>query len=65
MYNKLAIRGDVTEIYTTWNFYKSMNMKLGYMHTNENYTGSGWHFGEPVEKDGEQKIAYISLKAEF
>jgi len=65
MYNKLAIRGDVTEVYTTWNFYTSMNMKIGYMYTNEDYTGSGWHFGEPVNKDGTQKVAYISLKAEF
>ena len=65
MYNKLAIRGDVLEVYSTWGFYKSMNFKLGYMHTNENYTGSGWHFGEPVSKDGMQDVVYLSLKAEF
>lgn len=65
MYNKLATRGDVLEVYGMWDFYKSMHIKLGYMHTNENYTGSGWHFGEPVTKDATQKIAYVSLKAKF
>ncbi len=65
VFNKLATRGNVTEIYSTWKFYKSMQLKLGYMHTNENYTGSGWHFGEPAAKDGKQDITYLSLKASF
>jgi len=65
MFNKLALRGDVTEIYSTWKFYKSMQFKLGYMHTNENYTGSGWHFAEPATKEGKQDVAYLSIKASF
>ncbi len=65
MFNKLATRGDVTELYTMWKFHKYMYLKLGYMHTNENYTGSGWHFGEPARKDATQQDSYISLKAEF
>ncbi len=65
MYNKLAIRGSVAEVYTTYKFHKSMYAKLGYMYTKEDYTGSGWHFGEPASKDGTQKISYLSIKAEF
>jgi len=65
MYNKLATRGDVLEVYGTYNFHKYIYAKLGYMYTNEEYTGSGWHFGEPAKKDGTQKISYLSIKAEF
>jgi len=65
MYNKLAIRGSVSEVYVTYRFHKDMYAKLGYMHTKEEYTGSGWHFGEPTSKDGTQKISYLSIKAEF
>jgi len=65
MYNKLAIRGNVTELYSTYKFHRNMYAKLGYMHTNEEYTGSGWHFGMPAKKDGTQKISCLSIKAEF
>ena len=65
IYNKLATRGDVAEIYGMWKFNKYIHIKLGYMYTNENYTGSGWHFGEPVSKDGEQHVTYLSIKAKF
>lgn len=65
VFNKLATRGDVTEVYSMWEFHKYMHLKLGYMQTNENYTGSGWHFGEPAKKDGTQKISYVSIKAKF
>ncbi len=65
MYNKLAIRGSVGELYTTYKFHKNMYAKLGFMYTKEDYTGSGWHFGEPASKDGTQKVSYLSIKAEF
>ncbi|WP_455756742.1 DUF3373 family protein [Sulfurimonas sp.] len=65
MYNKLATRGHVGEIYGMWKFHKNLQTKIGYMYTNENYTGSGWHFGEPVSKDGTQSVGYMTLKAKF
>lgn len=65
MYNKLATRGSVVETYAIYNFHKYIYAKLGYLYTKEEYTGSGWHFGEPVKKDGEQQISYLSIKAEF
>jgi len=65
MYNKLATRGHVGELYGIWKFHKVLSAKVGIMHTQEDYTGSGWHFGEPVKKDAEQKIAYLSFEAKF
>jgi hypothetical protein len=65
MYNKLAIRGSVAEAYGIYKFHRNMYAKLGYMQTKEDYTGSGWHFGEPAKKDGTQKISYLLVKAEF
>ena len=65
MYNKLATRGDVGEIYGIWKFYKKIDAKAGYLYSKENYTGSGWHFGEPANKDATQNIAYITINARF
>ncbi|MBN2781824.1 MAG: DUF3373 family protein [Campylobacterales bacterium] len=65
MFNKLATRGWVSETYAIWNYYKNLSAKIGYMYTKENYTGSGWHFGEPAKKDAIQQVGYINLKAKF
>ena len=65
MYNKLATRGHVGEIYGMWKFHKNLQTKIGYMYSKEEYTGSGWHFGEPAKKDGTQRVGYMSLKAKF
>ena len=65
MYNKLAIRGHATELYGMWRFHKNIYSKLGYISMHEEYTGSGWHFGEPAKKDATQTIVYLSLEAKF
>ncbi len=65
IYNKLATRGSVAEAYLTWKFYNNMSAKLGYIYTDENYTGSGWHFGEPASKDGTQNVSYINITAKY
>lgn len=65
MYNKLATRGDATEIYGMWKFHANLYAKLGFLQINEDYTGSGWHFGEPASKEGVQNISYLSLSAKF
>ncbi|WP_297441359.1 DUF3373 family protein [Sulfurimonas sp.] len=64
-FNKLAIRGTAFEVYGTWKFHKYLNTKLGYMRIDENYTGSGWHFGEPAKKDATQNILSLSIEARF
>ncbi len=65
MYNKLATRGHVNELYAGWKFHKSLYAKLGAIYIKENYTGSGWHFGEPVRKDAKQTISYLTIEAKF
>ena len=65
MYNKLALRGTAYEVYGMWQFHKYLNAKLGYLNMHEDYTGSGWHFGEPAKKDATQNIGYLSLEARF
>lgn len=65
MFNKLATRGSCYEVYTTWQFQKYLSAKLGYLNIHENYTGSGWHFGEPAKKDATQSITSLSLEARF
>ena len=65
MYNKLATRGHVGEGYVIWKFNRYMFAKTGYMYTYEKYTGSGWHFGHPISKDGIQQVGYLQLNASF
>jgi len=65
MFNKLATRGSVYEIYGVWKYHKYFNTKLSYLNIHENYTGSGWHFGEPANKDATQSILSLSLEARF
>jgi len=48
---KTNTRGDVYEAYLTHRFYERLIMKLGYIHYNYNYSGSGWHVGAPQDLD--------------
>ena len=65
MFNKLATRGTAYEVYATWNYHKYLNTKLSYLNIHEDYTGSGWHFGTPVQKNATQSIFSLSLEAKF
>lgn len=65
MYNKLATRGQVIEAYGIWKFHKNLSTKLGFMQSDEEYTGSGWHFGEPAKKDAIQSVGYLAIEAKF
>ncbi len=65
IYNKLATRGDVGEGYLLWKMHRYVSMKVGYMYTYEAYTGSGWHFGEPIDKGGHQQVGYVSFDTRF
>jgi len=48
---KTNTRGDVFETYLTHRFYERLIMKLGYIHYNYNFSGSGWHVGAPQDLD--------------
>ena len=65
MYNKLATRGQVVEFYGVWKFHKNLAAKLGFMQSEETYTGSGWHFGESAKKDATQRVTYLTFEAKF
>jgi len=65
MFNKLATRGSAYEFYLNWTYYKHLNTKLSYLGIHEDYTGSGWHFGEPASKDATQDIFSLTLEARF
>ena len=65
IYNKLATRGHAVELYTLWQFHKYLNLKLSFLTIKEEYTGSGWHFGEPAKKDARQDIGSVSFEARF
>jgi hypothetical protein len=65
MFNKLATRGSAYEAYGMWKYHKYLNAKLSYLYILEEYTGSGWHFGEPASKDATQNIISLSLEAKF
>ncbi|MFT7860726.1 MAG: DUF3373 family protein [Sulfurimonas sp.] len=65
IFNKLALRGHALELYGLWDLNKYLNAKVGYLYMKENYTGSGWHFGEPATKDAKQNIYYLNLEARF
>ncbi len=65
MYNKLATRGHVGEFYAMWRFNKNLYSKIGFTHSQEDYTGSGWHFGEPAKKDASQRVSYLTVEAKF
>ncbi len=65
IYNKLATRGHALEIYSLWQFHKYLNAKLSFLTIKEDYTGSGWHFGEPAKKDATQNIGTLSFEAKF
>jgi hypothetical protein len=65
IYNKLATRGHALELYTLWQFHRYLNAKISFLSIKEDYTGSGWHFGEPAKKDATQNIGSLSFEARF
>lgn len=64
-FNKLATRGQAMEAYVIHNINPYVFAKLGALQIDEEYTGSGWHFGEPLSKDGKQTDFYLQLGANF
>ncbi len=65
VFNKLATRGHVHEIYVIQPITSNVYFRVGYMDLTEEFTGSGWHFGTPDEKDADQKNIYALFNAYF
>jgi hypothetical protein len=64
-FNKLATRGSAMELYVVQPISKEIFAKVGYMRMQEDYTGSGWHFGEAYKKDALGTNWYLMLNAQF
>jgi len=47
--NKLATRGDVNDMYAIYQIDLNQFIRVGYTMIDYDYTGSGWHIGEPVK----------------
>ncbi len=65
MFNKLATRGNAHEVYLIQPITKSIYARVGYLRIKELFTGSGWHFGTPLAKDGLQQDLYLLINAYF
>jgi len=60
---KTDTRGDVYESYLTHRFYDRLIVKLGYIHYNYNYSGSGWHVGAPQDLDTLAILGFPTYKS--
>ena len=65
LYNKLATRGDVYDFYYIQPFNKYLFARLGYTILDYDYTGSGWHIGQPMETDENLKDFYFLIDCRF
>jgi len=69
-YNKLSIRGTVHEAYIIQPLASNISARFGYLRMQEDYTGSGWHFGtsdgsDSQKMDAVQENFYVKVNAYF
>ncbi|QOY55626.1 DUF3373 family protein [Candidatus Sulfurimonas marisnigri] len=69
-FNKLAIRGTVHEAYIIQPLASNISIRFGYLRMQEDYTGSGWHFGtvdgtDSQDMDALQENFYLKVNAFF
>lgn len=65
LYNKLATRGDVFDVYYIQPVNKHLFLRAGYTKIKYDYSGSGWHIGQPREVDQELSNVYLLLNCKF
>ena len=63
--NKLATRGSVNDIYGIYQLDLNQFIRLGYTMIDYDYTGSGWHIGEPMKTDDYINRGYIVYNLRF
>ncbi len=63
--NKLATRGDVHDVYAIYQIDMNQFLRLGYTDIKYDYTGSGWHIGEPQKTDDYIKRGYLVYNVRF
>ena len=65
LFNKLATRGDVYELYYIQPVDKNIFFRAGYTHVDYDYTMSGWHIGHPESSKAEMDNYYLLMDCRF
>ncbi|MDH3392699.1 MAG: DUF3373 domain-containing protein, partial [Desulfobulbaceae bacterium] len=65
LYNKLAVRGDVYDIYYIQPFNDNLFMRLGYTMADYNYSLSAFHIGDFGDSTETMRNGYLLLDARF
>ncbi len=65
LYNKLSTRGNVYDFYYIQPFNKSLFLRTGYTMLRYNYSGSGWHIGQPMSIDQDLNDFYLLFNCKF
>ncbi len=65
LFNKLAVRGDVYDLYYIQPFNDNLSMRLGYTMVNYNYGLSGFHIGDSGDSTETLRNGYMLLDARF
>lgn len=63
--NKLSTRGKVHDVYFIKNIDMFQLVRIGYTAISYDYTGSGWHVGDPQKTDDEAKRLYVTYNVKF
>ena len=63
--NKLATRGSVNDVYAMYQIDIYQFVKVGYTMIDYDYTGSGWHIGEPQKTDDYVNRGYVTYNLRF
>jgi len=63
--NKLATRGSVNDLYAIYQIDINQFLKVGYTMIDYDYTGSGWHIGEPMKTNDNADRGYLLYNLRF
>lgn len=63
--NKLATRGSVNDVYAIYQLDLNQFLRVGYTAIDYEYTGSGWHIGEPMKTNDYVNRAYMTYNVRF
>lgn len=65
IFNKLATRGNVYDLYYIQPVNKHLFFRAGYIHVDYEYTGSGQHMGAPMASDATLDNCYFLMDVRF
>ena len=65
LFNKLATRGSVYDVYYIQPVNKHLFFRAGYLHVSYDYTGSGQHMGAPMPSDATLDNYYFLMDVRF